>query len=69
MPKMKTRKSLAKRVRATGTGKVRRCKMFSGCHHILEKKSPKRKRGFRKTALMSPSDVKRTKKALPYLSN
>lgn len=69
MPKMKTRKSLAKRVKSTGTGKIRRCKMFSGCHHILEKKSKKRKRGFRKTTLMSASDTKRLKKALPYLSN
>lgn len=69
MPKMKSRKSLTKRIKVTGTGKIRRCKMFSGCHHILEKKSQKRKRGFRKTSLMSASDVKRMKKALPYLNN
>jgi large subunit ribosomal protein L35 len=63
---MKTRKSLAKRVKITGSGKIKRMKTFSGCHHIREKKSPKRTRGFRKAAMASPTDVKRMKAALPY---
>ena len=45
MPKMKTHKGTAKRFRTTGTGKIVRGKAFKS--HILEKKSPKRKRGFR----------------------
>ena len=45
MPKQKTHKSSAKRFRVTGTGKIMRGKAFKS--HILEHKSPKRKRGFR----------------------
>ena len=33
--------------------------------HILEKKSPKRKRNFRKAVLVSKSDYKRVAKLLP----
>jgi large subunit ribosomal protein L35 len=64
MPKIKTRRSLAKRVKITGTGRIKRMKMYSGCHHIREKKSPKRTRGFRKAAMASPADVKRLIRAL-----
>ena len=42
MPKMKTDKGAAKRIKVTGTGKLRRRRAF--LNHILEKKSPKRKR-------------------------
>ena len=45
MPKMKTHRGMAKRVRKTGTGKLMRAKAFKS--HILTKKSPKRKRNFR----------------------
>ena len=41
MPKMKTRKSAAKRYRVTGTGKVKYKKQ--GSRHILTKKTTKRK--------------------------
>lgn len=50
MPKMKTHRGAAKRFRRTGTGKLVRKKAFHG--HILEKKSPKRKRNMRKGALL-----------------
>lgn len=66
MPKIRTRKSVAKRIRVTGTGKIKRMREFSGCHHIREKKSPKRTRKFRKTTLASKSDVKRLKIQVPY---
>jgi large subunit ribosomal protein L35 len=62
MPKMKTHKSTAKRFRTTGTGKVMRGKAFKS--HILEKKSPKRKRGFRKETTVAKSDTKVIKKNL-----
>lgn len=65
MPKMKTKRSAAKRVRVTGSGKLTRQKQYSGCHHILEKKSSKRKRGFKKMAEVSPTDRKRLERILP----
>ena len=42
MPKMKTHSGAKKRFKLTATGKVRGRQAFSS--HILEKKSPKRKR-------------------------
>ena len=63
MPKMKTRRSAAKRFSVTGSGKIKRNKAFRS--HILEKKSPKRKRNFRKAALVSKADLKREAKLLP----
>ena len=63
MPKIKTNRAAAKRFKKTGTGKLKRNKAFKS--HILEKKSPKRKRNFRKAALVSKSDYKRVAKLLP----
>jgi large subunit ribosomal protein L35 len=62
MPKMKTHKGTAKRFRLTGTGKIKRAKAFKS--HILEKKSPKRKRNFRQDGLVDKADVKVVKKKL-----
>jgi large subunit ribosomal protein L35 len=62
MPKMKTHKGTAKRFRTTGSGKIMRGKAFKS--HILEKKSPKRKRGFRQETAVSPADVNVVKKGL-----
>ncbi len=62
MPKQKTHKSTAKRFRVTGSGKVMRGKAFKS--HILEKKSPKRKRNFRKETEIAACDVKVIKKNL-----
>jgi large subunit ribosomal protein L35 len=56
MPKMKTHRGAAKRFRFTKSGKLKRRSAFRS--HILEKKSPKRKRGFRKEKDVSPSDHK-----------
>ncbi|MFP4548494.1 MAG: 50S ribosomal protein L35 [Fidelibacterota bacterium] len=57
MPKMKTRRSAAKRFRKTGTGKLKRNKAYAA--HILTKKSPKRKRNLRKSAIVTKADEKR----------
>lgn len=54
MPKMKTHRGAAKRFRLTKSGKLKRRSAFRS--HILEKKSPKRKRGFRKAKDVSPAD-------------
>ena len=56
MPKMKTHRGTAKRIRVTGTGKLVRAKAYKS--HILEKKSQKRKRNFRKEALITKADSK-----------
>lgn len=64
MPKMKTHRGAAKRFKKTATGKVKRSKAFAS--HILEKKSPKRKRNLRQGTLVSDGDMKRISKLLPY---
>ena len=62
MPKMKTHSGAKKRFKTTGTGKVRG--RHSHSSHILEKKSPKRKRGFRKPFEVSSHDAPRVKTLL-----
>ena len=62
MPKMKTHSGAKKRFKLTATGKVRARHSFST--HILEKKSPKRKRALRKPAVISGDDVPRVKRML-----
>ncbi len=62
MPKMKTHKGTAKRFRTTGSGKIMRGKAFKS--HILEKKSPKRKRGFRQETEIAKADTNVIKKGL-----
>jgi large subunit ribosomal protein L35 len=64
MPKIKTRRSAAKRFKVTGSGEFKRNKAFKS--HILEKKSPARKRNLRKATLVSKSDHERVSKMLPY---
>ena len=64
MQKMKTRRTDAKRFTLTGSGEIRRNKAYKS--HILEKKSPKRKRNLRKAALVVAADKKRAMKCLPY---
>ena len=62
MPKMKTHSGAKKRFKLTATGKVRGRSAFSS--HILEKKSPKRKRHLGKDAMISDHDAPRIKKLL-----
>ena len=62
MPKMKTHKGAAKRFKKTSKGKVRRRK--ANKKHILEKKSPKRKRQARRPAIVAKGDEKNIKKML-----
>lgn len=65
MPKMKTHRGAAKRVKKTGSGKLKRFKAYKS--HILTKKSAKTKRGLRKATVVSSGDMKRIKALLPYL--
>ena len=62
MPKMKTKSSAKKKFKVTGTGKIlSRPAMRS---HNLEKKSSKRKRGFRKDREVTGGDRSAIKKML-----
>ncbi len=56
MPKNKTHSGASKRFRKTATGKLRGRHAFSS--HILEKKSPKRKRSFGLDRDISKADRK-----------
>ena len=64
MPKMKTKRAAAKRFKTTGTGKL--MKMNANTSHILNKKTTKRKRNLRKSALVDETNVKTMKKIMPY---
>ena len=64
MPKLKTRKSAAKRLKRTGTGKYRHHR--AGKRHILTKKSAKRKRRLGQDAEVKSTEMKRVRAALPY---
>ena len=64
MPKIKTKKSVAKRFKFTKSGKIKRSK--ASHRHILTKKSMKRKRSLRRSTLVSTSDKATIKKLLPY---
>ena len=64
MPKIKTKRAVAKRFSTTGTGKLKRNKAYKS--HILTKKTTKRKRNLRKAAMTDATNVKNMKKVLPY---
>lgn len=65
MPKMKTHRGAAKRFSKTGTGKIKRSRAYKS--HILEKKSPGRKRKLRKAALLAKGDQKRIAQIITYV--
>lgn len=62
MPKMKTHRGAAKRFRTTGTGKIMRRR--TNLNHILEKKSPRRKRRLRGAAEITGGDHARVRRQL-----
>ncbi|MBE5741269.1 MAG: 50S ribosomal protein L35 [Clostridiales bacterium] len=62
MPKMKTRRAVAKRFSETGTGKIKRT--HDGKGHILTKKSRKRKRNLRKIGYVSKQYEKNIKEMI-----
>ncbi len=64
MPKMKTRRSVAKRFRVTASGKVKRAHAFR--RHLLSGRDSNRKRRLRRPDLVSPTDQERIKRLLPY---
>ncbi len=64
MPKLKTRKSLAKRIKVTKKGKLKRS--HAGRGHILTKKSRKRKRRLRQQGFVDKVDERVARRLLPY---
>lgn len=64
MPKLKTNRAAAKRFKRTAKGGFKRA--HSHLRHILTKKSSKRKRNLRGTAMVHSTDVARVRQMLPY---
>ena len=59
MPKMKSHSGAKKRFKRTATGRLQSRHAFSS--HILEKKTPKRKRKFHRAKVVSDHDSPRVK--------
>ena len=64
MPKIKTRRSAAKRFEVTGSGKFRRRRQ--NLRHILTKKDAKRRSRLGKGAIVDSANEKAVKRMLPY---
>ena len=62
MPKMKTDSGAKKRIKVTGSGRLRRRKAFRS--HLLEHKSAERKRRLGRETDFSPGDEKQVKRML-----
>jgi len=62
MPKMRTRKSAAKRFAVTANKKIKRSKAYAS--HLLTKKNTKRKRNLRKPGYVFPTEYRRVKRML-----
>jgi len=65
MPKMKTKRGAAKRLKKTGTGRLMRRQGWKS--HLLETKPPRRRRRLRKPRPVDPADLGRLKPLVPYL--
>ena len=64
MPKMKTHRGAAKRIKRTGSGAFRRYKPYGS--HILTKKTSKRKRAYRQSQNCVKANENALKQMLPY---
>ncbi len=67
MPKLKTNKAAAKRVKSTKNGKFKYTR--AGRRHKMAAKAAKRRRQLRKMAIGSDGDQKRLENLLPYGSH
>jgi large subunit ribosomal protein L35 len=61
---IKTKKSVAKRFKITARGKVMRSR--AGKRHLLQTKSPKRRRRLGTSTLVDPTDAYRILQNLPF---
>lgn len=64
MPKMRTRKSAAKRLEYTGSGKIKFRSNFNS--HLLTRKSSKRKRSLQMPKILDSGFMPAAKAMLPY---
>lgn len=64
MPKIKTKKGAAKRLKATKSGKFKFQKARK--RHLLESKSSKRKRQSRNAAYVHDANIYQVRQMLPY---
>ncbi len=64
MPKIKTHSGAKKRFKISKNGKPIRA--HANKSHILNKKTTKRKRGLRKTAVSDKTNQKQIKRLVPY---
>ena len=62
MPKMKTKKTLAKRVKKTGSGKLMKKSNYTS--HFAANKTHKQKKHLGKPSIVDKTDVKRIKELL-----
>ncbi|MBG9980896.1 50S ribosomal protein L35 [Facklamia sp. DSM 111018] len=65
MPKQKTHRGLAKRVKKTASGKLKRSHAFTS--HRFHGKTKKQRRQLSKSGLVSASDMKRIKQQIASL--
>jgi len=65
MPKIRTHKGTQKRIKVTGAGKLMRRKAFRS--HLLEHKSSKRKRAYRRLHEVAGVDARHVTRLAPYL--
>jgi large subunit ribosomal protein L35 len=64
MPKLKTKRSAAKRFKIRSGGSIKRTQAFK--RHILTKKTTKNKRHLRGTAEVHSTDKQHVRSMLPY---
>lgn len=64
MPKIKTHSGAKKRFKLSKNGKVIRA--HANKRHILNKKTTKRKRGLRQTAVTDKTNTAQVKRLIPY---
>jgi large subunit ribosomal protein L35 len=65
MPKIKTHRGVAKRVKVTASGRIKRSRAFHS--HLLSSKTPKRKRNLSQTVMVHSTNEKNIKRLVPYM--
>jgi len=63
MPKLKSNRGAAKRLKTTGTGRIKHYKAFGS--HLLTHKTTKRKRNLRGSEILNKQDTKNMKSSFP----
>lgn len=64
MPKLKTHRGAAKRIKKTKSGEFKRMK--AGARHLMTGKTSKRRRALATAGLVDPTEKARLKRMLPY---